>query len=201
MIKAFHDVQATRDAKALQASLPRLSISRKDWIPGPYRRYVDEVSIASMAASEEISHFLASVCESLEPTSVLDLGSGFSSFVLRHYDCEVWSVDDDEAWLDKTKVFLAEYGLPTQNLLLLGDLDWSQQHDVVFHDIGSIALRKKLLLQAFAATRPGGLLILDDIHKIDLLQLVNKEFDVPRFSLRKWTEDEYGRFGMAILPD
>jgi predicted O-methyltransferase YrrM len=153
-----------------------------------------------MAASEEMCHFLASACESLRPSTILDLGSGISSFVLRHFDVEVWSVDDDKEWLDKTRGFLTQEGVSTENVIHLDDFDWSKRFDLVFHDFGHMEVREQFLSQAVASTEQGGLLVLDDVHKLHYRVVVQREITQPSFSLRKWTEDEYGRFGMAVLP-
>ena len=68
--------------------------------------------------------FLRVLCREIGPAAVLDLGSGFSSFVLRSYDdgggARVTSVDDSETWLARTAQFLESRGVPTDQLLLPG---------------------------------------------------------------------------------
>ncbi|MDP2727812.1 MAG: hypothetical protein Q8P59_09750, partial [Dehalococcoidia bacterium] len=50
-----------------------------------YGQYTSRVSIDYMAVSLELSAFLMVLCERFRPSSILDLGSGFSSFVFRYY--------------------------------------------------------------------------------------------------------------------
>lgn len=197
---AYRNLQATTDALLLRRRLPQLRVTEAPWLSEPYTRYLSEVSVDYMAASLELCHFLASLCESLQPQTILDLGSGFSSFVFRRYPVQVVSVDDDAEWLTKTEIFLKQCGVSTDHLIHLDEMDWTRRFDLVFHDIGVDPLRKQLLPNAVASTRLGGLLILDDAHFWGYNQLISNVARCPRYSLRHWTEDKYGRFGMAVLP-
>ena len=50
-----------------------------------YRKYLSNISSKDMAISLELSVFLIIVCRILKPKRILDLGSGFSSFIFRYY--------------------------------------------------------------------------------------------------------------------
>lgn len=196
----FVRVEGTRDAARLKRRLPRLTLVDAAWMREPYERYVSEVSVKSMAASFEMCRFLATVCDLLSPRSILDLGSGISSFIFRHYDTRVVSVDDDPEWLTKTEMFLKSENGRTDGFMHLDDFDWSGQFDLVFHDLGRRPLRDETLPDALRCTRPEGILVLDDVHSWGYRQTVRRVVSAPSFSLRRWTLDEFGRFGMAILP-
>lgn len=199
---AYHSwvkARAQRDLRRLKKRLPQFSHSLQPWMDEPYERYVSQVSIASMAASLQMCKFLGDLCRAVRPTNVLDLGSGFSSFVLRHYCEDVWSVDDDAGWLDKTRDFLVSEGVRIDQILHLDEFAWDRTFDLVFHDIGLMALREQLLAAAYRATGEGGVLVLDDVHKPLYKKSVERVVADPKFSLRACTLDQFGRFGMVVL--
>ena len=85
-----------------------------------YTLYVNTVSSFQMALSLESAALVWALCDERRPAKIVDLGSGFSSFVLRHWakvsgrEVEVWSVDDDAEWLQKSKEFCASTGVSTE---------------------------------------------------------------------------------------
>ena len=92
---------------------------------GPaYIEYVFTVSAPEHAISLPLASFVLTVCEAVDPVSAADLGSGFSSFVLRRFASErpaglrVVSVDDDPDWLAKTAAFLASVSVIPSLILL-----------------------------------------------------------------------------------
>jgi hypothetical protein len=64
-----------------------------------------------MSVSVELAVFLDVLCRLIEPDRILDLGSGFSSFVLRRHLASrdvgvhsvIWSIDDSPEWLEQTR--------------------------------------------------------------------------------------------------
>ncbi len=115
------------------------------------------------------------LCERLRPERMIDLGSGFSSFVLRDYSSrivprpEVWSVEGDQRWLEETASFLRAHGLPDDQLLTWADFTESSpgRFDFVladsFRDVdepGGDNYPRFLELLA-----QNGVLVLDDFQK------------------------------------
>lgn len=204
--------RATRDADAVRAAFP--------WIDGvhagperaalaaEHARYCRDISSEKMAADLGFSAFLQLWCLANKPKRVVDLGSGFTSFVLRRYaakagGCEVWSVDDDAAWLGRTRDYLAEMEQDRAHLMV-----WSEfiktaprDFDLVVHDAGSMQFRADNLGAALDLARSGGLVLLDDIHRFEYrahaLQLLAERGY--RFLSVRALRDGYGRYPYTVF--
>jgi predicted O-methyltransferase YrrM len=167
-----------------------------------------------MAASLQTAGVLLWLCRRLRAHRTLDLGSGFSSYVLRAWVAEsgapgqVLSVDDSAEWLERTGRFLASQGQPAGGLL-----EWERfrreaaglaPFDVVFHDLAGGQLREEAMPVAFACVkRPSGVILLDDAHHAGHRRAMRRlaganGFDL--FSLRRVTLDSSRRFAMLALP-
>jgi predicted O-methyltransferase YrrM len=171
-----------------------------------YLRYVREVSRPDMAVSHECATFLDQLCNRFSFRKLLDLGSGFSSYTLRRYALNdskvaVWSVDDDEHWIRKTKSFLRDERLSVDNLMMLNDFMRMQEHDfdLIFLDLNFVEVRKNFVTMALARCKPGGIIVFDDAHKpdflYDVLRLTAKQ-DVTFFDVENLTRDEFGRYAL-----
>ncbi|MFN3405794.1 MAG: methyltransferase domain-containing protein [Cytophagaceae bacterium] len=185
--------------------------SAKDLLLPYYSEYVRSVSVDSMAISIELASVLFAFCKMRKPKKVLDLGSGFSSFTFRLYqklfdnNCEVFSVDDDVQWLDKTRKYLVENSLSSENLLdfniFMNDQE-TEEFELVLHDMNYVEIRINYLLDIIKKTKNGGFLILDDVHKNDyflsLLKLARGRKD-EFYSLKKITLDKYRRYSLLLL--
>ncbi|MBS1681417.1 MAG: methyltransferase domain-containing protein [Bacteroidetes bacterium] len=176
-----------------------------------HSQYINEVSSSNMAASLELSGYLLSICQTNQYSHMLDMGSGFSSFILRYYAKEnphvkVVSVDDNVAWLDKTKTFLEQHQLDTKNIYHLDDFLNSEEKDfdLVLHDLNFVEVRINYVEQLIQKTKQGGVLIMDDVHKPDylfaLLSKLRKE-NVKLFDIKTITEDSFGRFALALVKE
>jgi len=102
-----------------------------------HKYYVSNISRADMAASFELSSLTFQLCLNVKPKKMLDMGSGFSSYVLRTYadestESKVYSVDDDSAWLEKTRNYLRDSKVNTENLLTLDNFIQSNEKDFDF---------------------------------------------------------------------
>ena len=92
-------------------------------IKDAYEEYGTSVSTKAAAAAFEVCTFLMVACETIKPKSVIDLGSGFSSYVLRKYrqkylkSMEVYSVDTWEKWLNKSREFARKQSVNIGNYL------------------------------------------------------------------------------------
>lgn len=171
----------------------------------PYKQYTSTVSSEVMALSLEASVFLAVLCCIIKPKRILDLGSGFSSVVFRMITSEenpkpvIWSIDDAPEWLDKTRTFLSILNLPTDNLITWQT--FSEQNrdtfDFISYDLGYTPVRKALFTEVIPLISPGGLIVLDDVHKHDYrlhAKRVLRKTSLLYYSLKSFTCDKGGRY-------
>jgi predicted O-methyltransferase YrrM len=171
-----------------------------------------------MAISFEASQFVFALAKIRKTTRVADLGSGFSSYILRQYastageNVVVYSVDDDLQWLQKTRDFLERMSVSSENVMSWEDFKEQEldPFDLIFHDLGHTdGLRIESLPHIIGLLKPSGILILDDMHKgrggliggyrAKATDLV-KQAGLSLFSARKFTLDKYGRFCEVALP-
>lgn len=144
---------------------------------GPWEAYVASVSPAAMAASLETCALLLALARARRAARVLDLGSGFSSFVLRSYaqsraaagagDVLAVSVDSSTEWLDRTRAFLEAQRVPAGHLVAWDAFREAPRgpFDLVFHDLGNMAVRAEALAFMLAQVGAGGIVLFDDMHK------------------------------------
>lgn len=174
-----------------------------------YEEYVSKVSRSDMAASLELAAFLFSVCKINQYTKLMDVGSGFSSFVFRFYakqtpGVRVYSIDDDTEWLEKTKHYLNEHSLNTDDMLTVEDFMQLNEggFDCILHDMNFVEVRIQYVDFVFRSAKKNGLIIMDDVHKMDyrfaLLKKL-KSLEASCFTLRDMTKDNFGRFAYAVL--
>jgi len=173
--------------------------------------YIQHVSNDTMAASLPLSTFLEVMCRVIHPQRVVDLGSGFSSFVLRNYashapdPIEVHSVDDHGGWLEKTRQYLSRHKLSTENVW-----EWSafiaaatpRSFDLVLHDMGSMEFRAETLPEVLTLGRPGGYVVLDDVHKPAYRKRVHQvlsERGLNHLSLKQITVDNKARYSYLVF--
>ena len=70
--------------------------------------------VSKNSASYQCCSYLLSLYDSLKPANILDLGSGISSYCLRLFkklnnlDTEIWSIDTNLDWLEKSKRYCAD---------------------------------------------------------------------------------------------
>jgi predicted O-methyltransferase YrrM len=190
------EVQRHHAARALQAA---------------YERYIASVSTETMAVSWKTACLLHALACVRKPRQILDLGSGFSSYVLRSYaaqadhDCQVTSVDDNQHWLKQTEAYLSQHGLSTERLVHWDDFSQSipvGRFDLVFHDMGNMATRGFALPTILSGLTPQGVLVLDDMHKRRYRNRAHREtardgWQV--FSARSCTLDAIGRFSEIAI--
>lgn len=167
--------------------------------------YNREISSAEMAVSLQSASLLAALCKLTRPARVLDSGSGFSSWVLRRFTqqpdpVEIWSVDDDERWLEATRAYLNEHKMHDQRLLTWNEFAATDERDfdLIFHDLGQAReIRVAVLTEVCERLSLHGLLLLDDFHKRGFRVparriLRGAGFDV--VCLRSLTLDGFGRY-------
>ncbi len=178
-----------------------------DAIRDSHAAYTRSVSHPSMAISLELANVLHGLTQHFRPARILELGSGFSTFVLAR-SAETWrgdvtTLEDDATWASKTLEFLARQGISNAQVELLQVQGTGQtQYDFVFLDLNFVEVRKNYIELAFSACTPGGLLVFDDIHKSDYLFEVldrSRKWRVELYDLKAFTLDTYGRYSLAIV--
>jgi len=209
-----------RDIPRLRNDLPQihnidmLIRQRSDELLRYYTFYASKVSLEHMAISLELSAFLSVFCDLIRPASIADLGTGFSSFVFRHYagqsgrDIKVWSVDDSPEWLEKSRSFLIKQDISGENMGTWDNFIDAKhdKFDLILHDLGSMDTRAKTLPDVLKLVRPSGFVVLDDIHITEYAPIAKKtlkDSGLQLYSLRHHTKDKFGRFASlaAKVPD
>ncbi len=207
-VRLWPEFASGRGASISPADIAR---ARADLQPA-YNRYVHEVSRADMAASLELSAFLLAWCRVEKPKRLLDLGSGFSSYVFRLYASQtvgvyVCSVDDDVRWLDRTRRFLSDYPLTPDGLVPLADFleKPSPKHfDLIVHDLNFVEVRIRYIDWVVGLAKKGSIIIFDDVHKPDYrITLLRKlrSHRVRVYTLEPVTRDRFQRFAYVVVPD
>lgn len=213
--KARSAIEGTLDARRLLRDHPRLvppagAAVGSELLPY-YEQYVAEVSSPDHAISWESVRYLFHLCTATRPKRALDLGSGFSSYLLRQYAAsagepvEVVSVDDSEEWMPRTRRFLAAQGHHDGQLRLWSDFvaNPGQDFDVIFHDLAGGELRNSASSFAARLLSPRGLIVFDDAHHSGHRRAARdagRTAGLATYSLRRWTGDSYGRFAMLGAP-
>ena len=161
-----------------------------------YLEYVKDVSKPEWAISWQLACFLDKTLKQLKPKRILDLGSGFSSFVFRSNCAEVVSADKDPTWLERTREFLVKHKLNTDNVVegfegIAGDFD------LILLDY---AIEDRVKLFEFVREH-AKVIVLDDMHFKLYREEVAKFFkDDLVFDLKEETMDTFGRYSWMIVP-
>lgn len=171
-----------------------------------HTEYVNTISSPEMAASFELCILLYKLAISLKPACALDLGAGFSSYVLRlasknSNNFTVYSIDDDSAWLQKTISYLKENGLQTNNVMSMDDFKKLSglNFDLILLDLNFVEVRKNYIDSSIAMLNKNGLLIFDDTHKIEYLRIVKEKAlknNIGLFDFKNSTLDSFNRFAL-----
>ncbi len=162
-----------------------------------YEEYITTVSDPRWAISLELSSYLLKYIKNHKPKRILDLGSGFSSYILSQSDTDVWSVDIEEDWLEKTRQFLAKHDVSQENLVLLEDFEFERGYDLIFIDIGHAYVDRHPLFEEIER-HCSGVIIFDDIHIQDYRVKVKKYFGDYGIENLHETVDKYGRYAWLI---
>jgi len=175
-----------------------------------FKEYTTNVSYEGWPLSFESACLLWSLCQVSSPKRILDLGSGFSSFVFRRYRStaevipEVWSVDEDSDWLEKTRAFLKSHNLPDDNLLHWGDFRESEwgSFDLIFLDLEDIEERSNIFEKLLASLNPEGLIVLDDMqnskYRTEIYRRLELHGFATAYSIRWLTLDKFLRYCLLV---
>ena len=118
----------------------------------------------------------------------------------------VFSVDDDAAWLEKTKDFLLQHQLITDNIFTLDQFlkSGEKEFDCILHDLNFVEIRIKYIEHIMRISKRNGLVIFDDVHKPDYLfalLIKLKNMKAKKYNIRPLTYDVYGRFSLAATKE
>jgi hypothetical protein len=176
--------------------------------------YTTTISTPVAAISLELAHLVVELLHRLQPQVAADLGSGFSSYLLRQYAaqcghaCTIYSCDDEPFWLEKTAEFLRAQGLGTEGLLLWDN--FTAQHgsvvpELLLHDMGHSGRRIAEMPRVLDWAARGSVVILDDMQKPAVREVALagiRERRLVGYDLSLVAYDSYGRFPwMVVSPD
>ena len=188
----------------------RGSCSLEKEMRAAFIEYTDTVSYEGMPISFESACFLWSLCEALKPERILDMGSGFSSFVFRRYQVtaglkpEIWSVDESAEWLEKTGEYLRSHGLSDQDLYTWDAFQSLQppKFDLIFHDLGYMNERPDILERLLTLKKEDGVIIVDDfqnpVYRAEIDRRFRRHERLESHSLRWLTLDKFLRYCLLV---
>lgn len=169
-------------------------------IEAAFADYTSGVPEPLMVVSLKTAEYLYRLCIERQPRRILDLGSGFSSWLFRQYaerseqTVEVVSVDSEQQWLDKS----ADY-CRTRNGFMLWDTfcQTDSLFDLVFVDYAGGETRNAIMQAAVDRVAPLGCIVFDDMHDVTHQRAAVKacEWLVVR-NITADTKDASGRFAM-----
>jgi hypothetical protein len=144
---------------------------------------------------------------------MLDLGSGFSSYVFRAYAKSknkvpapvTYSVDDSAEWLDETHRFLQHHDCDCHNLWTWDEFVKHDRpsFDLVLQDMGDLGTRRRMLPRVLDMCGPAGMLVIDDMHVPSYRRALACELETLQysyFSLRTFTKQRL-RYSYLVVPD
>lgn len=171
--------------------------------------YVSHFSAPLISLSLNRATFLFFFSKLIQANQILDLGSGFSSYVFglhiqQHGTGAVISVDDSDFWLGETRRFLEKHKVAVSQLWSLDQYHKSehQTFDLGLLDLGNISMRQQLLPNLLnKVKRNQMILILDDFHipvyRRFIIHLC-KEMEVSLYSLRKVTRRRLSHMALVM---
>ena len=207
MIISYKDVIRLKHKYPDLRNFTALSTKTRDKLQPYHQRYTKDVSFSSMAISLKLAIFLDVICNMIKPKAILDLGSGFSSFVFRRYAADAaskpitCSVDDSPEWLQKTRDFLLSHNTDTENLFLWDSFVENNNtiFDFILHDLSAGEKRNATLNKALKFLKPGGVIVLDDAHSPvhdTYMKCRLRELNYKYYTLDSFTRDETGRYAL-----
>ena len=202
--------EAREDRPSLTAPVivPRLELLRLAFPLGHHVNYVRDVSSPEWAISVELSRWLWHFMDERQVKSAIDLGSGFTSFLLREHPStnRVLSLDNDPIWREKNQKWLNAYYPDSQIALrtvagLAKTLKAKKQRgvDLVVLDTGPD--REDSIPLAAGMLNKGGVLVLDDIHRYIYRAFCNCWAETNGWKmtlLEEETRDEFGRYAAYL---
>jgi hypothetical protein len=168
-----------------------------------YQEYIAAGANPVYAIGLPIAAYLDNLIVELKPKRVLDIGSGFSSYVIRtHPEIDAYSVDEDEQWATFTRDFLRSQQLDAGHVFTSMEfhgLD-AGKFDLVLLDAGFEIRRLQLLRASLIRVCDGGTLILDDGQWSQMWRACDVYSKIQQYAFSESREciDEFGRFPLRI---
>lgn len=176
-------------------------------LKGKHETYCKEVSLYYMAASYQVCKYIVELFDGLNIKSYLDLGSGISTYTaylyknLKNKDLDIWSVDTDIEFLNKTKQFiLKDYHIDENQFIMWDQLSIlkDKQFDLIFYDISGTRERLTMFYEVSKLNLIGEetYILFDDVNKFtppkDAFLYKFKSYEI--IPLREKTLDDLGRW-------
>jgi predicted O-methyltransferase YrrM len=213
---------AERDAARLRQRFPflgsyaKVSAAVAQRLTPAHADYTARVSPDPIALALPLAIFLGVLCEQLRPRRILDLGSGFSSYVFRAVAAVpagtppagaapvIYSIDQSRAWLDKTRAFLQHHGADAPHLATWDEFAATTPapFDMVLQDFATLDTRRRMLDRVVDLCGPGGLIVIDDMHVPGYRRATLRALDrrgLDYFSLRLFTRKRL-RYAYLVAP-
>jgi predicted O-methyltransferase YrrM len=163
-------------------------LTARKLLQSAHESYTTSISSKGMALSLETAAVIWVLCELRQPKSIIDLGSGFSSFVVRKWVQErsksstVTSVDDDELWLMKSSQYCHDSGIKNIDRFEYWKTFKSQTNngkfDLILYDLGRMKVRFENINFSLNLCADDGIVVIDDMHKfnyaIEVKRVVNE---------------------------
>ena len=177
-----------------------------DLLAGLYERHLQRKGRRSQTAiSLGAARALWRLLDGRAPGAVLELGSGFSSSVIRawqraHPGAVVYTTDSEWKWLGVTLYELELEELDTSHMLhhdVFARLPGTQERfDLIFFDLADTDTRAQWAPRVVEWLRPAGLLVLDDWHMPHYRARVLPLLQERGFTVTPLPEttDEFGRY-------
>jgi len=158
----------------------------------------------------EMLKLIAIASENRKSYRVLDMGCGFSTIALKHYEknnpnITVYATDTSQLWLDKTKEVIDIYFQSSiENIYLIDDFVElpAYKFDFISFDIGQTKQRPKYLPIVYQLIKSTTILMIDDMHKHYIRRMyqgIEKEYFFNKLpDIEQVTLDNYGRYAVAI---
>ena len=175
-----------------------------------YKQYTSTISTKVMAISFELATYMWKHINENKCKNILDLGSGFSSYVFRYYqktnapsNCKVTSVDTSAEWLEKSNQFLLRNELNLDNIFTFDEFKKIpfEKYDFVLYDLGNMATRAENLEYVLNFAQEGCPTIIDDVHKKiyrDKVEETAARLNKTIIDIKSETFDSYGRYAHMI---
>ena len=178
----------------------RVSYTTPTLIREAYLDYIQNYSKPEWAMSWELIAYIDRFMQQIKPKRILDLGSGFSSFLFRLSGAEVTSIDASPAWLLKTEEFLKKYDKFDGSLST--SLSFDGMFDIIFldYDAGD-AIKDRIALFEKVREHCSGVIFLDDMQ-FDSYRLAAADYfknDIV-LDLKIDTLDRYYRYAWMVIP-